>query len=74
MSTILEAMKKQDVRRLVIVSTPSARDPNDLPDFRFKAMVILVRLTMRPAYEEIVAVAQLVRASNRDWTIVRIPP
>jgi len=27
---------------------------------------------MRPAYEEIVNVAQLVQASDLDWTIVRV--
>jgi hypothetical protein len=27
---------------------------------------------MRPAYEEIVSVARLVRESNTDWTIVRV--
>ena len=69
---ILAAMKKQGVRRLIISSTPSACDPNDLADFKFRVLVTLVKLTMRPAYEEIVSVAETVRRSDRDWTIVRV--
>ena len=72
MRNILAGMKSQSVRRLIITSTPSAHDPNDLPDVRFKALVSLVKLAMRPAYEEIVSVAEAVRASDRDWTIVRV--
>jgi uncharacterized protein YbjT (DUF2867 family) len=69
---ILAGMKSQGVRRLIITSTPSAHDPNDLPDMRFKALVSLIKLTMRTAYEEIVGVAEAVRSSDRDWTIVRV--
>jgi len=69
---ILEAMKKQGVRRLIISSTPSASDPNDLPDLKFKVLVTLVKLTMRAACEEIVGVAETVRRSDRDWTILRM--
>jgi len=69
---ILAAMKKYGVRRFVLSSTPSASDPNDLPDFRFKIAIGLVRLTLRSAYEDIVNTAQVVRASDCDWTIVRV--
>ena len=72
MHNIIEAMKKQGVRRLIISSTLSAKDPNDLPEFRSKALVTFVRVTMHAAYEEIVSVADTVRASNLDWTIVRL--
>ena len=72
MHNIIEAMTKQGVRRLIISSTLSAKDPNDLPEFRAKALVNLVRVTMHAAYEEIVSVAETVRASNLDWTIVRL--
>ncbi len=72
MQNIIEAMKKQGVRRLIISSTLSAKDPNDLPDFKAKALVNLVKLTMHAAYEEIVSVAETVRKSDLDWTIVRL--
>jgi putative NADH-flavin reductase len=66
MQNIIEAMKKQGVRRLIISSTLSAKDPNDLPDFKTKALVNLVKLTMHAAYEEIVSVADTVRKSDLD--------
>ena len=72
MQNIIAAMKKHGVRRLIISSTLSAKDPNDLPEFRAKALVTLVRLTMHAAYEEIVSVSETVRASDLDWTIVRL--
>jgi len=72
LQNIIEAMKKQGVRRLNISSTLSARDPNDLPDFKAKALVSLVKLTMHAAYEEIVSVTDTVRKSDLYWTIVRL--
>jgi len=72
MQAILAAMQKTGVRRLIISSTPSASDPNDLPDFKFKVLVAMIKVVMHPSYEEIVNVAQIVRQSNTDWTIVRV--
>ncbi|MGD0477169.1 MAG: SDR family oxidoreductase [Nitrososphaerales archaeon] len=72
MQNIIAAMKKQGVRRLIITSTLSAKDPNDKPDLRTRVMVNLVRITMRAAYEDIVSAAEMVRASDLDWTIVRL--
>jgi len=50
----------------------SAKDPHDLPEFRARVLVALVRLAMRGAYEEILSVADTVRESDQDWTIVRL--
>lgn len=55
-----------------MTSTLSAKDPNDKPSIRTKAMVNLVKTTMHGAYEDIVSVAETVRASDLDWTIVRM--
>jgi hypothetical protein len=65
-------MKKQGIRRLIITSTLSAKDPNDPLNFRTKAMVNLVKVTMHDAYKDIVSVAETVRDSDLDWTIVRL--
>lgn len=72
MQIIIAAMKKQGIRRLIITSTLSAKDPNDPLNFRTKALVNLVKVTMHDAYEEIVSVAETVRDSDLDWTIVRL--
>lgn len=69
---IIVAMKKQGVRRLIMTSTLSAKDPNDKPNLRTKAMVNLVKTTMHGAYEDIVNAAEAVRNSDLDWTIVRL--
>lgn len=69
---IITAMKKQNVRRLVITSTLSAKDPNDPLNFKTKTLVNLVKLTMHDAYEDIVSTAETVRNSELDWTIVRL--
>lgn len=69
---IIAAMKKEGVRRLIISSTASAEDPSDEPDLRFKILVEIVRLLIRPSYEEIIGTANAVRKSGLDWTIVRL--
>ncbi|HEX9330447.1 MAG TPA: SDR family oxidoreductase [Anaerolineales bacterium] len=69
---IIVAMKKFGIRRLIVVCTPSASAPSDLPDLKFKLLVSMIKTTMRPVYEEIVNVAQVVRDSDLDWTIVRV--
>ena len=69
---IISAMKKQGVRRLIITSTLSAKEPKDKLNFRTRSMVNLVKTTMHDAYEEIVSVAETVRSSDLDWTIVRL--
>jgi NAD(P)H-binding len=70
---ILAAMKKHGLRRLVFSAAPSARDPQDTPDLRFRLMIGLVRLVAPAAYDDIVGSAQAVRDSDTDWTLVRLP-
>lgn len=70
---IIEAIKKHGVRRLVISSTASAKDPNDMPELRFRIVIGVVKLFILAAYEDIVTTAESVRKSDLDWTIVRLP-
>jgi putative NADH-flavin reductase len=72
MKNIIASMKRQSVRRLVVSSTLSARDPNDKAGFKTQTMIGPVRFTMRDAYEDIVSAAEAVRNSDLDWTIVRL--
>jgi putative NADH-flavin reductase len=69
---IIAAMKNQGVRRLIISSTASAKDPNDKPELRFKVMIGMVRVFIHAAYKDIVSTAEAVRKSDLDWTIVRL--
>ena len=72
MQNIITAMKNQGVRRLIVTSTLSAKDSRDKPDFKTKALVSLVKTTMHATYEDIVNAAETVRASDLEWTIVRL--
>jgi UDP-glucose 4-epimerase len=71
---ILLAMKKFGVRRIILSSSaPSASDPNDSPDIRFKLFSGLIKGLVRSAYEDILGSVQAVQESDRDWTVVRMP-
>jgi putative NADH-flavin reductase len=72
-ATIISVMEELHVGRLIQVSTPACRDPNDGFDLASGAFVLLFRLIARNALEDIRATAELVRSSSRDWTLVRIP-
>lgn len=70
---IVGAMSDAGVRRLVATATPSAPDPEDGRDLRLRAMVTGVRYGMPAAYGAIRGLADVIRASTLDWTIVRLP-
>lgn len=71
--TIISVMKELNVRRLIQVSTASHRDPKDGFDFKSQAFVMLLKLIVHSAYDDIKATAELVSNSHLDWTLVRIP-
>jgi len=71
--TILAAMDTFGVRRIVAVATASAADPRDKPGLRTGFFVGISKFFLRPAYDDVVATAQVIRESDRDWTIVRPP-
>ncbi|MFC0332613.1 NAD(P)-dependent oxidoreductase [Paenibacillus sepulcri] len=70
---IVTAMKQHGIRRLVAASACSVSDPNDLPDVELSMLVSFVE---SHRIENILAVrraAEIIRASDLDWTLVRIP-
>ncbi|MGQ8632000.1 SDR family oxidoreductase [Agrobacterium sp. DKPNP3] len=70
---IISAMEELNVRRLIQISTAAYRDPNDGFDFKSQAFVLLFKLIVHNAYDDIKATAELVSNSHLDWTLVRIP-
>lgn len=70
---ILAAMKKQGVRRLVISAGAGVGDPNDSPAPFNLFMNFLLKIFARYIYEDMAQTVAKVRASNLDWTIVRVP-
>jgi len=73
MQNIISAMGKNNVHRLIISSKLSLSDQNDLPDFKSRILINLVKLINRAAYEDIVNAGKVVRSSNLEWTIIRLP-
>ena len=71
--SILAAMSKAGVRRIVVIATASAADPQDRPPLRSRFFIGFASVFMRPAYDDVVATVQAVRDSDRDWTVVRPP-
>lgn len=70
---IVAAMQRHGVKRLVATATPSATDPNDRFSLSFALAVVMIRALVRGAYDDIVATAAVVRGSNLDWTLARLP-
>jgi uncharacterized protein YbjT (DUF2867 family) len=73
MQNILRSMKKFGVKRIIATATPSATDPQDSFDLKFKLAVLLVRVLISSAHQDIIRTAEAIRATDLDWTIVRLP-
>jgi len=70
---IVAVMEESGVRRLIMLSTVSVSDARDRNDFIFKLLAGLIRLFFSGSYSEIVRMAESVRQSALDWTLVRVP-
>ncbi len=69
---ILAAMHKYGVRRLV-QSAAGLPQPGDAADLRFQALMAFVKLIAPASHADTTGSVQVVRASDVDWTIVRMP-
>ncbi|MBF6342530.1 SDR family oxidoreductase [Nocardia cyriacigeorgica] len=67
--TVIEAMRRNGVKRLICQSTLGVGDSRDNLNFLWK--YVLFGLVLRPAYNDHVRQEEYVRASDLDWTIVR---
>lgn len=73
MANILAAMERHGVRRLVQSIGAGVPDPHDTPRPADRSIRLLVRTLSRNVYQDMAQVDRLVRASDLDWTIVRVP-
>jgi len=71
-ANIVAAMRRHGVRRLVAIATPSYRDPRDSPDQFVSLVVFAIRAFLPVAYRNVVRLAEVVVASDLDWTLARI--
>lgn len=68
---LIEAMKEQGVKRLIDWGTPSIRFEQDKNSLITVAPGILAGIAFPQAKKEMIAIGQLVQASELDWTLVR---
>jgi len=73
MRLILTAMREQDVRRLVLSTGAGVGDPNDTPKLFNHVMNALLKVAAGNVYEDMRRTVELVRVSDLDWTVVRVP-
>jgi len=70
---IIDAMKKNGVQRLVISAGAGVEDPNDQPGLFNHVMGFALKLTAKNVYADMNRTVAVVRASEVDWTVVRVP-
>ncbi len=72
-TTIMEAMKRHGVRRLIISTGAGVGDPGDAPKLFNKLINVALKVASRNVYEDMLKTVALVRESGLDWTVVRVP-
>jgi putative NADH-flavin reductase len=73
MRAIIDAMKKNRVKRLIISAGAGVGDPGDSPGLFNRVMNVLLKITAKNVYEDMLRTVALVRESGLDWTVVRVP-
>lgn len=72
---ILQAMRKNNVKRLILLaSLPlGILDPKDEPAFKNKFMMFIAKSLMGTMVQDVKAHVDSIRQSDLDWTAVRAP-
>lgn len=73
MDFVLGAMKKYDVRRLIISAGAGIRIPEDKPTLADRFFGFLIKVISKNVVADMMQVVDKVKASDRDWTVVRVP-
>lgn len=73
MQNILPAMQKHQVRRLIVSAGAGIRDAQDRPKLLDRVIGLALRLLANNVRLDMERTVELVRASDREWTIVRVP-
>jgi putative NADH-flavin reductase len=69
---IIAAMKLEHVKRLIAVSTGTAPDPEDGPDWKVRLQALMIKLLLPSSYRDIIGLSRAIRSSQLDWTMVRV--
>jgi putative NADH-flavin reductase len=69
---IIAAMKLENVRRLIAISTGTAPDPDDGSDWKVRLQALMIKVLLPSSYRDIIGLAKAIRFSHLDWTMVRV--
>ncbi|MDX9865037.1 MAG: SDR family oxidoreductase [Anaerolineaceae bacterium] len=69
----IAAMQENSMRRVIVVTGAGVSDPNDNPQFWNRIMSGLLNLLAKRVLADSLGAANLLRASDLDWTLVRVP-
>ena len=70
---VTEAMSSSGVHRLIFLMGAGVADPNDQPSFASRIIIPFMRLVAGHVLEDAEDAMELIRQSNLDWTVVRVP-
>ncbi|GAB4521836.1 MAG: NAD(P)H-binding protein [Anaerolineae bacterium] len=70
---MLAAMRKHNVRRIIISAGAGVRDPKDKPKMVDRVFGALLNIVSKNVVADMKQVVDKVRSSDRDWTVVRVP-
>jgi nucleoside-diphosphate-sugar epimerase len=70
--TIVAAMHRHGVRRIVALSTVSVPDPRDRPSVLERLVPIGIGVLIPGALREVQGITEVISTSELDWTIARI--
>lgn len=73
MDGILTAMRQHNVRRLIVSAGAGVRDPQDKPKVIDRFFGLLLGVLSKNVVADMKQTIDKVRASDRDWTVVRVP-
>jgi putative NADH-flavin reductase len=73
MANLLAILQEHCVRRLIQSVGAGVGDPGDRPGLFDKLIKVALKTVSRHVYEDMVGVAEIIRASDLDWTLVRVP-
>ena len=70
---VLDAMRAHGVRRIVVSAGAGVGGEGDEPKLVHHLITFALKLAARHVLEDMTRTVHAVRASDRDWTVVRVP-
>jgi len=67
------AMRQHNVKRLIVTAGAGVRDPSDTPKRADRLLSVALRVAARHVVADMQRLVDVVRGSDRDWTVIRVP-